>query len=85
MPPRVEQAEAALVVHAAARAQLAADITRQKGASATWIVAPNGAWNLVEDDLAIHQTSPITAQSPVAPVTAALSPQDATPDETPGI
>jgi hypothetical protein len=85
MPPRVEQAEAALVVHAAARAQLAADITRQKGASATWIVAPNGAWNLVEDDLAIHQTSPITAQSPVAPITAALSPQDATPDETPGI
>lgn len=88
MPERVDEAEAALVVHAAGRAHLAADITRQHGASATWIVAPSGAWTLVDDDVAAETpattTVPVSAIDPVpAPIAAASD----TPvsDETPGI
>lgn len=84
MPERVDEAEAALVVHAAGRAQLAADITRQRGASATWIVTPNGSWTLVDDDVAMPPATPAPSAQ-TAPV--ALPPVDAgaAPDETPGI
>ena len=85
VPARVDEAEAALVVHAAARAGLAADLTRQHGASATWIVTPNGTWNLIDDDLAAAQ---ITHPTPQPQTAAAAMPQpdaSASPDETSGI
>ena len=85
MPPRVDEADAALVVHAAARAQLAADITRQRGASATWIVVPNGAWNLVDDDLAVADIAPAAASSQATSIPVPPPDTAATPDETPGI
>lgn len=59
MPARIDEADAALVVHAAGRAGLAADITRQHGASATWIVAPTGTWTLVDDDFAPEPSAPM--------------------------
>ncbi len=59
MPRRIDEADAALVVHAAGRAGLAADITRQHGASATWIVAPTGTWTLVDDDVAPEPSAPM--------------------------
>lgn len=85
MPPRVDEAEAALVVHAAGRAQLAADITRQKGASATWIVDPKGSWNLVDDDVAAPNLDSKAIQVPAAPFTAPVPSTEVAPDETPGI
>lgn len=85
MPSRVDEADAALVVHAAARAGLAADISRQHGASATWIVTPNGTWSLIDDDLAVADITHAVSPAPIAP--ASIPPSDATvtPDETPGI
>jgi hypothetical protein len=80
MPGRVDAAEAALVIHAAARAASAADITRQHGASATWIVAPNGTWNLVDDDVAPARHDVIPS-----PVIVPSSGIVAVPDETPDI
>lgn len=89
MPPRVDDAEAALVIHAAARAGLAADITRLHGASATWIVSPSGAWTLLDDDIAVNQGDvaepavSIDHDSPLAP--AQVIPEHVASDETPGI
>lgn len=85
MPARVDEAEAALVVHAAGRAQLAADITRQRGASATWIVAPNGSWTLVDDDIAVVDTTVVPSPTTAPPVTLPPADAPAAPDETPGI
>lgn len=85
MPARVDEADAALVVHAAGRAQLAADITRQKGASATWIVAPNGSWTLVDDDLATPETQSAATPAHAAPTIIASTGEGASPDEIPGI
>lgn len=88
MPDRVDEAEAALVVHAAARAHLAADITRQHGASATWIVSPSGAWNLVDDDVAVEAPvafTPVETDVVPSPETLATTIDAATTDETPGI
>jgi hypothetical protein len=89
MPARVEDAEAALVIHAAARAGLAADITRQHGASATWIVSPAGAWTLVDDDVAVETTDTSTPSvSPnrdAIPAPAQTASAPTASDETPGI
>lgn len=87
MPARVDEAEAALVVHAAGRARLAADITRQHGASATWIVAPAGTWTLVDDDVApgmVADTSPAT-QAPATTVPVDMPAAQPATDEPPGI
>lgn len=85
MPARVDEAEAALVVHAAARAGLAADITRQHGASATWIVTPNGTWNLVDDDLAAAEIAITASHARTAPVSVPQPEESASPDEASGI
>jgi hypothetical protein len=77
MPARVDSAEIALVIYAAGRAQIAADITRQHGASATWIVGPSATWDLVDDDI-VTQSSP-KLSTPVVLPAASLG---AIPDET---
>jgi hypothetical protein len=80
MPARVDSAGAALVIHAAARAGTAADLTRLHGASATWIVAPNGTWQLVDDD--IVPARPGARPAPTIVPTAGIA---SLPDETPDI
>lgn len=85
MPPRVDEAEAALVVHAAGRSKLAADITRQQGASATWIVAPTGSWDLVDDDIAASTPARTETGARPAPAPIPTTDQQVVPDETPGI
>lgn len=86
MPARVDEADAALVIHAAGRSRLAADITHQRGASATWIVAPNGSWNLVDDDIAAPKAVAVAQDAPAATtVTPSPVAPETTPDETPGI
>lgn len=83
MPPRIDEADAALVVHAAARAALAADITRQHGASATWIVSPSGTWTLVDDDVAAEMPAALpNASFSVIPT---VPPESAASDEPAGI
>lgn len=49
MPPRVNDAEAVLMVMAAGRAPIAADLALQSGASAVWIVSRSASWSLVDD------------------------------------
>ena len=80
MPTRVNDAKAALMIHAAGRAQIAADITRQHGASATWVVAPNGTWELVDDDV----VTPASTHRPAATIVPEMA-IGAVPDETPDI
>lgn len=80
MPARVDTAGAALVIHAAARAGTAADLTRLHGASATWIVAPSGTWQLIDDDI-VPARSGATPSAAIVPVVDFA----AIPDETPDI
>lgn len=83
MPERVGAADAALVIHAASRSGIAADLTHRHGASATWIVSPNGAWTLLDDDVV---TEPASRPAP-APVTMPVphGADDAVPDGSPDI
>lgn len=83
MPARIDEADAALVVHAAARAGLAADISRQHGASATWIVTPAGTWTLVDDDYAPEPQPAMPNASLTAPP-AAPEPERSASDEAAG-
>lgn len=80
MPARVDAAEAALMIHAAGRSQIAADITRQHGASATWVVEPDGFWDLVDDDV----VTPFRPSIPAPAIIPDLA-ISAVPDETPDI
>lgn len=85
MPDRVDGADAALVIHAAARSQMAADIARQYGASATWIVSRVGSWDLVDDDVVMPaQMSTQPAESPAALTTPGRAPvlDPIAPDES---
>lgn len=79
MPSRVDEAEAALLVHAAARSGIAADITRRHGASATWIVAPDGTWDLIDDDIISTEMTPMTGRISLPAV---LTGETGAPDET---
>lgn len=81
MPERVNAADAALVIHAAGRSRIAADLTRQHGASATWIVSPKGSWDLVDDDIVAPPTEPARTITP-HPHPTILA---ANPDESPDI
>jgi hypothetical protein len=88
MPARINDAPAALVINAAARARLAADITRSNGASASWIVAPDGSWNLVDDDLVRTAPAAFPQETPSADAASIVIPAnaaDARPDESPDI
>lgn len=80
MPERVDEADAALLIHAAGRVTSAANLTRQGGASATWIVGPNGAWDLVDDDV-IASAPQTVAGSTIIPAAATTT----VPDEPAGI
>lgn len=84
MPARIDEAGAALVVHAAARAGLAADITRQHGASATWIVSPSGAWTLVDDDF-VPEAPATMPNASLSTIPATPLPEGTTSDEAAGI
>jgi hypothetical protein len=50
-PERIDDASAVLMIMAAARSPVAADLAHQNGASATWIVTASGSWNLIDDHL----------------------------------
>lgn len=51
-PERVLASACLLVVHAAARSQLAASIALRHGAHSAWIVSPNGFWYPFEEGVA---------------------------------
>ncbi|HWV36745.1 MAG TPA: hypothetical protein VNZ55_14005 [Thermomicrobiales bacterium] len=48
-PRRLDDAGCILLVNAAARSSMAADLALQHGASATWTVSTSGVWHLVDD------------------------------------
>lgn len=68
MPPRVDDAEAVLMVMAAGRSPIAANLALQSGAAAIWIVSRSGAWSIIDDHDVAESPSPTVAQTP-APVT----------------
>jgi len=51
-PDRVLGSDCLLVVHAAARSQLAASIALRHGAHSAWIVTPNGLWRGYDEGVA---------------------------------
>lgn len=51
MPPRVAEAHIVLLVHAAGRSRIAADLARQHEAGGIWIIDSAGAWNLSDDGI----------------------------------
>jgi hypothetical protein len=81
MPARVNDADAVLMVLAAARSPRVADMTRRAGAPATWIVSPNGEWNLIDDDIAAQPSRPATAPVPSPDIMPIVDPMPA-PDES---
>ena len=48
-PERIDAAGCVLMIMAAARSPVAAELTLHHGASATWIVTRAGSWDLVDD------------------------------------
>lgn len=50
-PARLEDAECVLVIMAASRNRIAADLALRHGASATWIVSRDGSWDLIDDHI----------------------------------
>jgi hypothetical protein len=83
MPERVGAADAALVIHAASRSGIAANLTHRHGASATWVVSPNGSWNLLDDDLVPEPVSRPKTTPGTIPLTD--TPANAVPDGSPDI
>lgn len=83
MPERVGSADAALVIHAASRSTIAADLTHRHGASATWVVSPNGTWNLLDDDVVKEPVSRPETTPATMPVPHAA--EDMVPDGSPDI
>jgi hypothetical protein len=81
MPARIDDAGAILMVHAAGRSALVADMTHRAGATATWIVSPKGDWHLIDDDVVVTDSRPATATTP-APTVQPHVEAIATPDET---
>lgn len=67
MPHRVNDADAVLMVMAAARSPIAANLALQSGASAIWIISRSGAWTFV-DDHAVVEPAPKTVATPQAPL-----------------
>ena len=51
-PERVLESACLLVVHAAARSQLAASIALRPGARSAWIVSPSGVWRAFDEGAA---------------------------------
>jgi hypothetical protein len=84
MPARIDDANAILMIHAAGRSSLVADMTRRHGAPATWIVSPNGEWNLIDDDIAAQPSRPAPASIPTPAIMPGIDPVPA-PDESPDI
>jgi len=82
MPERIDDASAVLMVMAAARSPVAADLALQNGASATWIVTTSGAWNLVDDHLVEPPDEPSTVEAPAAPAMP-MAREEAIPATTP--
>lgn len=80
-PERVDDAQALLLVMAAARSPMAADITIQHGASATWIVNRSGIWSIVDDHVVADHTTPAadTPRQAVAPVEREATPETGEP------
>lgn len=65
-PSRVLESACLLVVHAAARSQLAASIALRHGATSAWIVSPNGFWRAF-DEGATEVVPPARPADVVAP------------------
>lgn len=73
-PRRLDAAGCILMIMAAARSPMAANLVLQQGASATWTVSTSGIWSLVDDHV-VEQSVP-TPVTPVIP----LPNDDPTPD-----
>lgn len=77
MPPRVNDAEAVLIVMAAGRSPSAANLALRTGASAIWIVSRADEWALVDDYHVAHPTPEATewtsTSSPFLPATDVVS------------
>jgi hypothetical protein len=77
-PERIDEASAVLMIMAAARSPVAADLAHQNGASATWIVTAAGSWNLIDDHLVDEPVADLAEV--IAPTTPTVVPV-ATHDE----
>lgn len=74
-PERIEGADCILMIMAAARSPMAAELALHHGASATWIITRSGTWNLVDDHVVMNQ--------PGQPAThGATMPADLRPEES---
>jgi hypothetical protein len=65
IPARIDDASAVLMIMAAARSPVAAELAHQNGASATWVVTAAGSWNLVDDHV-VKEPVPTLAVPDVA-------------------
>lgn len=69
-PARVLASACLLVVHAAARSELAASIALRHGARSAWIVSPNGFWHAYEEGPAAAAAQARSAERGTPPVPA---------------
>lgn len=69
-PARLDNAACLLLITAAARSPVAANIALQHGASATWTVTTTGTWTLVDDHVVTRATSPRPESTPLPPANA---------------
>lgn len=70
-PERIDAADCVLMIMAAARSPVAAELTLRHGASATWVVTRDGAWSLVDDRVVADGPSQSAAHR-IAPPAAVL-------------
>lgn len=68
-PHRLDAAACVLMIMAAARSPMAADLLLQHGAPAVWTVSTSGAWSLVDDHVVTGTTRPDTAAPIGTPTT----------------